>query len=196
MCAVAQGSNRKSAGQLVAIAGVMGVGYLCIRTLRFTHEALNLIFFYMFLLTPFLAIGPVLRLGLWPKLLGTIFLAPLLSLSLLLLLFSAVFGNFGRHPELVRDLSTVQQGRYSVHLVDDASGGTLGPNGLSVQQRMAVVPGLYLVKYVDFLDDAYGGSLSAQPPDKVRVHISDAIRWSRWEHGGEKVYSLKPNIYL
>src|SRR5580700_11418940 len=120
MCAVGVSSNRKSAGQFIAIAAVMGVSYLCIRTLRFTHEGLNLIFFCAFLLTPFLAIRPVLRLGRWPKLLGTIFLTPLLLLSLLLLLFSAACGNFGRHPELVRDLSTVQQGRYSVHLVRDA----------------------------------------------------------------------------
>lgn len=195
MCAVGS-SNRKSAGQLIAIAVVMSVGYLCVRTLRFTYVGLNLIFLCAFLLTPFLAIRPVLRLGRWPKLLGTIFLTPLLSLSLLLLLFSAACGNFGRHPELVRDLSTVQQGRYSVHLVRDASGGALGPHGLTVQQRMTVVPGLYLVKSVDFLDGAYEGSLSAEPSDKVRVHISKAIRWSRWEHGGEEVYSLKPKVYF
>jgi hypothetical protein len=109
MWAVVGSSNRKSAGQLIAIAGVMSVGYLCIRTLRFTHEGFNLIFLCAFFLTPFLAIRPVLRLGRWPKLLGAIFLTPLLSLSLLLLLFSAACGNFGRHPELVRDLSTVQQ---------------------------------------------------------------------------------------
>jgi hypothetical protein len=196
MCAVLASSNRKSAGQLIAIAAVMSVGYLCVRTLRFTYEELNLIFTCAFLLTPFLAIRPVLRLGRWPKLLGTIFLTPLLSLSLLLLLFSAACGNFGRHPELVRDLSAVRQGRYSVHLVRDASGGALGPQGLSVQQRMTVVPGLYLVKYVDFLDGAYEGSLSAEPSDKVRVHILKAIRSSRWEHGGEEVYSLKPNVYF
>ena len=195
MCAVGS-SNRKSAGQLIAIAVMMSVGYLCVRSLRFTYEGLNLIFLCAFLLTPFLAIRPVLRLGRWTKLLGTIFLTPLLSLSLLLLLFSAACGNFGRHPELVRDLSTVQQGRYSVHLVRDASGGALGPHGLTVQQRMTVVRGLYLIKSVDFLDGAYEGSLSPEPSDKVRVHISTAIRGSRWEHGGEEVYSLKPKVYF
>jgi hypothetical protein len=196
MCAVGVSSNRKSAGQFIAIAAVMGVSYLCIRTLRFTHEGLNLIFFCAFLLTPFLAIRPVLRLGRWPKLLGTIFLTPLLLLSLLLLLFSAACGNFGRHPELVRDLSTVQQGRYSVHLVRDATGGALGPHGLSVEQRMTVAPGLYLVKYLDFLDGAYEGSLSAEASGKVGVHISKGMPLGRWEHGGDKVYSLKPCVYF
>jgi hypothetical protein len=196
MFATVGSSNRKSVGQFIAIAAVMSVGYLCIRTLRFTYEGLNLIFFCAFLLTPFLAIRPVLRLGRWPKMFATIFLTPLLLLSLLLLLFSAACGNFGRHPELVRDLSTVQQGRYSVHLVSDATGGALGPHGLSVEQRMTVAPGLYLVKYLDFLDNANEGSLSAEAPDKVRAHISRGMPYSRWEHGGDEVYSLKPYVYF
>jgi hypothetical protein len=196
MRAAVGSSNRKSAGQLIGIAAVMGLGYLCIHTLRFTYGGLNLIFLSAFLLTPFLAIRPVLRLGRWPKRLGTIFLTPLLLLSVLLLLFSVACANLGRHPELVRDLSTVQQGRYSVHLVRDATGGALGPQGLSVEQRMAVAPGLYVVKYLDFLNNALEGSLSAEASGKVRVHISKGMPWSRWEHGGDEVYSLKPYVYF
>jgi len=191
-----ESNNRKSAGQLIAIAALMSVGYLCVRTLRFTYGGFNLIFVCAFLLTPFLAIRPVLQLGRWPKLLGTILLTPLLLLSVLLLIFSAACANFGRHPELIRDLSTVRQGRYSIHLISDATGGALGPHGLWVEQRIVVAPGLYFIKDLAFLDRALEGSLSAEASGKVRVHVSKGMPFSRWEHGGDVVYSLKPYVYF
>jgi hypothetical protein len=188
--------TRNSVRQILVVAVLMTVGYVCIRTLRFTHGGLNFVFVCAFLITPSLAIRPVLRLRRLPKIFGIILLTPLLLLSLLLLLFTVTFGDFGRRAELVRELSTIRQGRYSVHLVSDATGGALAPHGLSVEQRMTVAPGVYLVKYLDFIDEAHEGSLSAEAPDKVRVHVSKGIRGSRWEHGGDEVYSLKPCVYF
>lgn len=172
------------------------LGYLCITALRFTHEWLNFIFACAFLLLPFLAIRPVFRLGGWSGRIGVIVLTPMLAISLVFLSFNLACGNFGRHPELVRDLSTIEQDGYSVHLIRDTSGGALGPHGLIVQQRRTVVPGLYLFRSVDFLNHATDGTLTAATPDGVRVHVSKAEAGSIWNVKSDAAYSLKRHVYF
>jgi len=54
---------RVAVRQLVLIVALMSLGYLCIRTLRFTNDLLNLIFVCVFLVIPFLGIRPVLPLS-------------------------------------------------------------------------------------------------------------------------------------
>jgi hypothetical protein len=44
---------------------------------------------------------------------------------------------------------------------------------------MTVAPGLYLVKYLDFLDEAYEGSLSAEAPDKSTKSVCEGISIAR-----------------
>jgi len=58
--------NRNAVWQLVLVGALIVAGYFCIRNLRFTSAGLNLAFVCLFLLLPFLAIGPVLRLHRWP----------------------------------------------------------------------------------------------------------------------------------
>jgi hypothetical protein len=152
----------------------MAAGYLCIRTLRFTNDGLNIAFGCAFLLLPFLAIRPTLRLRGLPRALAVFFLAPVLAISLFSLFTIAVFDIPAavRHAELSRELGSVRQGHYSVHLLwEETAGGALGPHGVGLEQRMFIVPGLYIVKHIAWFDEAYQGSLSAEGLDKVRVRI-------------------------
>lgn len=72
---------RVAVRQLLLIVALMSLGYLCIRTLRFTNDLLNLIFVCVFLVIPFLGIRPVLPLRHWTKWITIIFLFPLMAFS-------------------------------------------------------------------------------------------------------------------
>src|SRR5436190_9608125 len=74
--------------QLLIVAALMGLGWICMRTLRFTNAGLNLAFGCGFLLLPFFAIRPVLRLRRWPRVLFLSVLTPVLALAMLALLFT------------------------------------------------------------------------------------------------------------
>ena len=49
------------------------------------------------------------------------------------------------------------------------NGGAVGIHGLNLEQRRLIVPGLYMVRSVDFFDSAHEGTLSEEGPYKVRV---------------------------
>jgi hypothetical protein len=185
----------KSVRQLLLLAALMTVGYVCMRTLRFTNDGLNLVFVCAFFLTPFLAIRPVLRLRRWPRVMATILLAPILTLSLLVLLFTATCDvpTLIKHRELTRELSRVPQRHYTVHLVwEETAGGAVGPHGVGLEQRLSIVAGLYVVKHLDYFEGALEGSLSAEGADKVRLHMAKRD----WQQGVDRVYSLKPWLYF
>jgi len=187
--------RRTSVRQLLVLAALIAVGYLCIRALRFTNEGLNLAFVCAFLLIPFFAVRPVLRLRRWPKVLTTILLAPVLALCLLCLLVTVTcdIPAVAKHRELSRELSTVQQEHYSVHLLwQETAGGAVGPHGVGLEQRMFIVPGLYVVKHLDYFEGAHEGSLSAEGADKVRLHIPK----SNLHQEVDQVYSLKRRVYF
>lgn len=155
--------------QLLLVAAVMGLSYVCIRTLRFTNEGLNLAFVCGFLLMPWFAIRSMLGLSRWPKAVMTVFLVPLLGLSVVFLLFTARcdIPAHLEHRQLSRELSVVQQGECSVHLLwQETAGGAVGPHGLVVEQRMFVIPGLYLMKPVDYLEGASEGGLSLREAEE------------------------------
>jgi len=69
--------------RLVFLAALMIVMYSCMRTLRFTHDGLNIAFNCLFNLLPLFAIKPALRLRRWPKILALTLLTPLLAISVL-----------------------------------------------------------------------------------------------------------------
>jgi hypothetical protein len=187
--------RRKSAWQLVGLAALMAFGYFCIRTLRFTNEGFNLGFVCAFLFLPFLAIRPVLRLHHWPKALTTILLAPLLAISVLALLFTVACNipAFVEHRELARELSTVTQGSYSVHLLwEETAGGALGSHGVILEQRMFLVPGLYVVRHLDYFKGAHNGSVFIEAPNTIKVHIGKL----KDREEMDKFYSLKSKVYF
>jgi hypothetical protein len=181
--------------QLLVVAALMGLGWICIRTLRFTNDGLNLAFGCGFLLLPFFAIRPVLRLRRWPRMLMAVVLTPVLALAMLALLFTVGCDvpAYVQHRELSRELSSVHQGHYSVHLLwEETAGGAVGPHGVGLEQRMFIVPGLYLVKPLDYFEGAHEGSLSAEGADKVRLHIPKSNSYQEVN----KVYSLKHRVFF
>jgi hypothetical protein len=194
--------GRNSVRQLLALAALMAVGYGCIRTLRFTNGWLNFVFVCAFLLIPFLAIRPLLRLRRWPRVLTTILLSPFFAISLLLLLVQASCEAPAliEHRELSRELRVAQQGHYSIHLLwEETAGGAVGPHGVGLEQRMFIFPGLYAVKYLDYFEDYFEwtteGSLSVEGADKVRLRITRR-GVGGLSHEIDRVYSLKPWVYF
>lgn len=188
-------SRRGAVQQLFAIGAVMAVGYVLTRILHFTNDALNIAFVCLLLLVPIFAVRPVLRMGHWPKVAATILLAPLLAISLLCLLFTITCDVPAviERRELSRDLATVSQEHYSVHLLwQETAGGAVGPHGLGLEQRMFVVPGLYLVKHLDYFEGANEGSLAIENGDRVRVHIPK----SESHREVARVYELKRRVYF
>jgi hypothetical protein len=179
-------NRRNSVRQLLGVAALMAVGYLCFRTLRFTNGGLNLVFVCAFLLLMFLAIQRLLSLGRWPRMLTT----TLLTATVLLLLMKTACGM----PDLMlsRELSVVQQRHCSVHLLLETGGGW-GPHGVGLEQRMFILPGLYVVKYLDYFDGAHDGSLSVEAQDTVRLHVAARENWNPEIN---RVYALKPWVYF
>jgi len=138
---------------LIVLAALAVLMYLCTRTFRFTHDGLNIAFGCVFLLLPFSAIKPALRLPRWGKITTLALLAPVLTFSLLGLsaMVACDIPDAVRHVQLSRELSTLQHGEYSVHLAwKETAGGAVGPHGVSLEQRRSIFPGIYLVKSLDY----------------------------------------------
>ena len=187
--------RRSALKQLLIVAALMAMGYLFRRTLRFTNGALNLAFVCLFSLLPFFAIRPVLRLRRWPKLAASIFLVPLLAISMLCLLLTATceIPVVVERRELSREVATLRMEHCTVHLLwQETAGGAVGPHGLGLEQRMVVVPGLYLVKHLDYFEAVNKGSLAFEGADKVRLSIPK----SGSHQEGDKVYALKRRVYF
>jgi hypothetical protein len=100
--------------------------------------------------------------------------------------------------ELSRELSTVSQGSYSVHLCwKETAGGAVGPHGVSVEQRMLILPGVYVARYLDYFEGASQGSLSGEGTNKVRLHLPDSgYEYHKQPQVVDRVYSLKPRVYF
>jgi len=184
----------RSIQQLLVIAALMVIGYTCTRTLRFTVDVLNLIFHCVVYTIPFLAIRPVLRLHRRPRIWGLILLSPLLLLSSLYLLGTVVFEGLLGATEHREPLQTFQQGSSTIQLQDYEYGGSVGVHGLNLEQRRLIVPGLYLVRSVDFFDDAREGTLSVEGPYRVRVHAKG--NYDSNDYQVDKVYDLKSWVYF
>jgi hypothetical protein len=180
----------KSLRQLLVIAALMVIGYTCVRTLRFTVDILNFIFVCAFYVIPFLAIRPVLRLHQRPRIWGLVLLTPLLLLSSFLLLGTVVFDRLLGETERTQPLQTFQQGSSTIQLQRYEYGGAVGVHGLNLEQRRLIVPGLYMVRSVDFFDSAREGTLSVEGLYRVKVHAKGNYYSNDYEV--DKVYHLKP----
>jgi hypothetical protein len=183
----------KSARRLLVLAVVMVLGYTCIGRLRFTVGALNQIFIYAWLLVPFLAIRPVRQMHRWPRTVGFVLLIPLLLLSSFLLLGNLVLGSGGRE-ERTQPLQAFQQGSSTIELGQYENGGAVGVHGIYLEQRRLILPGLLLVKPIDFFDSAQKATLSLDGPYTVRVHAEG--NYYSYDFRADKAYSLKPRVYF
>lgn len=185
---------RKSIVQLLMIAALMGIGYACIQTLSFANETLNFFFVCAFYSLPLLAIRPMLRLRARPRFWGFVLLTPLLLLSSCGLLFTVACDGPGWSATRTEPLQSFQLGNNTVQLQRYERGGAVGVHGLNLEQRRLLVPGLFVVRSVDFFDNAYEGSLTVEGPYKVRVHAKGS--YSNNDYEVDKVYFLKPWVYF
>ena len=185
--------------RLVFLAALMVFMYLCMRSFRFTNAGLNLAFGCLFLLLPLFAIKPALRLPRWwAKIVILTVLMPLLAFSLVGLsaMVACDIPDAINHRQLSRELCTLHQGKYSVHLAwEETSGGAVGPHGVILEQRRTILPGIYAVKYLDYFEGASDGSLSIAGPDKVSLYIPIA-GYDRDQRNIQRVYSLRPWLYF
>ena len=179
---------RRSIQNLIVLAVLMSIGYAGTRALRFTVDILNPIFACVVCVLPFFAIRPLRAFPKWARVLGRVFLYPVLLLSALDLL--GALGGW----ELTRPVQTLQQGSSTIKLDDYDYGGGVGVHGLRLQQRRLLVPGVYLVKTLDFFDDAREGAISVEGPDKIRAHSKG--NYSSDDYEVDRVYSLKPWVYF
>jgi hypothetical protein len=186
--------TRKSVRQLLVIAALMVLGYTCVHTLRFTVGALNFIIECTFYAVPILAIPPVLRLQKRARTWGFILLAPLLLLSSFLLLGALVFDGLLGGSEHRDPLQSFQQGSSTIQLQRYENGGAVGVHGLNLEQRRLLCPGLYVVRSVDFFDDAREGTLSVEGLYRVKVLAKGD--YYRNDFVVERAYTLKPWVYF
>jgi hypothetical protein len=91
-------------------------------------------------------------------------------------------------------LQSFQLGSSTVELQRYDNGGAIGLHGLNLEQRRVIVPGLFLVRTVDFIESAYDGFLSEEGPYKVRLRAKGS--YYDKDSGFDKVYSLKPWVYF
>ena len=190
--------TRNHIHRLVLLACLFIFGLFCCRIFSFTLPILNYLFVLCVLALPLFAIRSVLQLSKWPKRLGISLLTPLLFLEVTYIsLFAAC-----RSPELhhyqtdscVREEKSIQHGVYSIHLLVDCGGGATVDYTEWVEQRMQVVPGLYLVRVIaSFYHAATKNDLSLSDPDTL--HLTRHIGLTR---EGEWVYRypLKRHIYF
>jgi hypothetical protein len=172
--------------------------YLCMGAFRFTHEGLNLAFGCLFLILPFFAIKPALRLPQWAKIATLTLVVPMLVFSVVGLSAMAAcdIPDAINHRQPSRELCALYQGRYSVHLVwEETSGGAVGPHGVGLEQRMSILPGLYAVRFLDYFEGASEGSLSFVGPNRVSLNIPIA-GYHQDQRNVQRVYSLKPWLYF
>jgi hypothetical protein len=169
---------------------------VCTRCLRFNQPWLNDFFVISVLALPFLALRPVSHLPKIPKIIGRILLAPVLLLSLVLALVLVSELELPGPPRCQQDAARLDQEGYSVHLVGDYCGGPTVGFALFIEQRMPLLPGLYLVRSVDVFDDASDGNLSAVGPDQIRVQIPRCVDGNGRHEQIDHVYQLKPHVYF
>jgi hypothetical protein len=70
----------------------------------------------------------------------------------------------------------------------------VGVHGVYLEQRRPIVPGLSVVRSIDFFDDAKEATLSVEGPNRVRVHARG--NYTSNDFRVDKSYSLKPWVYL
>lgn len=178
---------------MLALAFIAGA--TCTQCFRFTHPVPNELFGAAVLSVPFLALRPLSQLPRIPKIIGRIAVVPFLLFSLLTALTFVACGDLQLHRgrrSCMEELGKVDQPGYSVQLVRDGCGGAAVSFMLLVQQRMPLLPGLYVIRSVDILDDTYEGNLTAVAPDRIRLQVEG----SSWHQQIDRVYQLKRHVYF
>jgi hypothetical protein len=189
------GPQPRPVRNLVLLGLAFIAGIVCSRCLWFTQPLLNELLVFAVLALPFLALRPLSQLPKIPKVIGRIALTPVLILSFLLALGFVACGDLQLRPSkepCLQELSRIDQEGYSVLALCDTCGGPTVGVTLLVEQRMPLLPGLYLVRSVDVFDEASEGNLSVVGPNQIRVQLPR----SSCHQEIDRVYHLKPHVYF
>jgi len=180
------------------------IGIAFTQFLQFTTPLLNYLFVAAILPLPFLAIRPLLRFSRMGKVIGSVFLIPVLLADLLfgvwfllvLTLSPSVELHHYRTDSCIHELAKIDEKRYSVHLLRDCGGGAPVSFTVWIEQRMPLLPGLYVVREIDSFYGAYEGTLSIVDRNSVRLQIPVGIEGSGWMEAIDRTYQLKRYVYL
>lgn len=179
---------------LLGIAFVLGLG--CTRWFRFSSAALNYAFGFSLLCVPFLALRPLLQLPRISKVFGFVLISPLWILCVLMTLMMATC-DFDLHPyskgSCLQELQQVEQTGYTVRLIQDECGGALTGTAVAIEQRMRLLPGLYVVRNVDYIDRAYEGRITVIGANEIYVQIPKGYGLPA---DIDRTYTLKRHVYF
>jgi len=170
----------RPARKLLLLALAFIAGSACTQCLRFTHPVPNELFGAAVLSVPFLALRPLSQLPRIPKVIGRIALTPIFLFSLLTALSFVACGDLqlrSGQKSCMQELGRVDQQGYSVQLVRDGCGGAVVGFVIFLDQRMSLLPGLYLKRSLDAFDGAYEGKLTVAGPNEIRVSNTQGRRW-------------------
>jgi hypothetical protein len=185
--------------RLLLLTVILIAGLWCFRLFSFTEPLLNYLFAGAVFSIPFFAIRPLLQLPRIPKVIGCIALSPILMIDLLITLLFVSCGSPEMHhyrkDSCIQELGKVEQGGYSVHLLRDCGGGPTVAFTVWIEQRLPLVPGLYLFRKVDSFYGAYEGELTFVGMNEVRLEIPRGVE-SNWNQAIVRTYSLKPHVYF
>jgi hypothetical protein len=179
---------------LLAISFVLGIG--CTRWFIFSSAALNYAFGFCVLCVPFLALHPLLQLPRISRVFGFVLISPLLILCALLTLMMATC-DFDLHPyskgSCLQELQRVEQTGYTVRLIQDECGGPLTGTAIAIEQRMRLLPGLYVVRNLDYIERAYKGRITVIGANEIHVQIPKGYGLPA---GIDRTYTLKRHVYF
>jgi hypothetical protein len=91
-------------------------------------------------------------------------------------------------------VQTFQEESSTIELQRYENGGAIGVHGLNLEQRRLIVPGLYMVKTIDFFDEANDATLSVEGLYTVSVHAKGS--YDSNDYQVDKTYHLKPWVYF
>ena len=175
-------------------------GIACFWFFSFTAPVLNYLFAGVVLFLPFVAIRPILQFSPMPKIIGCILISPILLFDVLFVLLFVGCGSHELHhyrpDSCIQELGKVEQGNYSAHLLRDCGGGAPVSLTVWIEQRLPLLPGLYLVRTIDSFYGAYEGKLSPVSRDEVRLQIPVGVPGSGWEEKIDRTYKLKRHVYF
>jgi len=178
----------------LGLAFLLGIG--CCRWFRFSSAELNYAFAMGVLCIPFIALRPLWQFSRIARVFGYVLISPLLLLSVLMLVTMATC-DFDLHPygkeRCLPELGRIEQNGYTVHLIQDLCGGPLTGVALKVEQRMLFLPGLYVIRTIDYIDGAYEGRITVAGASAIQLHIPKGPSWSS---DTDRTYGLKRHVYF
>lgn len=177
--------------RLVVLVLLFLIGIGCTRVFRFTLPPLNYAFWYALLCLPFAAIRPLSQLSRWPRLTGFTLLVPLLLICVLLMV--GVTCTISVHERDIEVVDSIEQQGCVVRLMWDIGPPLVSPS-LSVWQERFLIPGLKIVKPLDFFDgENPGGKLTSEGIRDVRLRVPPT---SGRREEISRVYRLKRWVYF